>query len=105
MFSRQEAEELYEKYREGNRLIGKAYMGMEEEDLFPFEYSAEQKWTPDNEEMLEDIILFMGTSFLTLEQKLEKQLQEQKREIENLRDIIKHPVRRGFKKVKNKLKR
>lgn len=104
MFSRQEAEELYEKYREGNRLIGEAYMGMEKEDLFPFEYNAEQKWTPDNEEMLEDIILFMGTSYLTMEKKMERQLQEQKKEIDNLRDIIRHPVRRGFKKIKNKLR-
>lgn len=99
MFSEQEANSLYEKYREGNRLIAETYMGIED-DLFPFEYSAEQKWTPENEEMLEDIILFMGTSLL----RMEKEMQAQKREIEYLKGVIQHPLKRIGNKVKKKFK-
>ncbi|MDE6433813.1 MAG: hypothetical protein K2L07_06235 [Lachnospiraceae bacterium] len=103
MFSEPEALALFEKYREGNRLIAEKYMGMEG-DLFPFEYTAEEKWSPENGEMLEDIILFMGTSYLRMERKMEKELQEQKREIENLRNTMKHPVRWVLKKIKSKFR-
>lgn len=107
MFSRSEAEALYEKYREGNRLIAKNYMGIEE-DLFSFEYKAEEKWVPDNEEMLEDIILFMGTSLLQIEKnmqkKMEKELQSQRRQIERMKEELRHPVRHVGKKILKKFK-
>lgn len=102
MFSKQEAESLFEKHREGNRFIAEQYMGIED-DLFPYEYRAEEKWTPNNEEMLEDIILFMGTSLLQMEKKMEKELQAQKKQIEWLRGELKHPIRHIGKKILKKL--
>lgn len=107
MFSKQEALSMYEKYREGNRHIAAGYLGIED-DLFPFEYDAVQKWSPDNEEMLEDIVLFMGTSLLKLERQLQTQkqeLQEQKKEVAYLKSVIRHPVKRFGNKVKKKLRR
>ena len=99
MFSKSEANSLYEKYREGNQLVALEYMG-KKEDLFSFEYDAEQKWSPQNEEMLEDIILFMGTSLL----RMDKELKAQKKEIESLKKKLEHPVKTLGKKVGNKLK-
>lgn len=106
MYSQSEARELYEKYREGNRLIAEEYMGRNG-DLFSFEYDAEQKWSPQNAEMLEDIILFMGTSLMQMEREIRRQEQEikaQKKEMENFKKKLVHPVRTIRNKVKNKLK-
>lgn len=104
MFSKPEASAFFEKYREGNRLTAERYIGMEE-DLFPFEYTAEEKWSPENEEMLEDIILFMGTSLLRMERKMEQELQESRKEIEYLRNSIRHPAKWVQTKVKNKCRK
>lgn len=106
MYSQSEANELYEKYREGNQLIAKEYMG-KDGDLFPFQYNAEQKWTLQNEEMLEDIILFMGTSLMEMERKIKTQEQEikaQKKELEDFKRKVAHPVRTIVKRIKNRLK-
>lgn len=100
MFSKEEMEEFWERYKEGNERIAKEYMG-KEGALFQYEYKAQEKWTPVNEEMTEDLILFMGQMIL----QMQRQILEQDRKIENLKDALKHPARtvvnKGLEKMKS----
>lgn len=95
MYSEDEAISFYETYRESNGRVAMEYL-QEEGDLFDFTYTAQQKWSPNNEEMLEDLVLFMGNALIGIE----KELQAQKQEIEYIKNRITHPLQAVIRKIK-----
>lgn len=95
MYSEDEAVSFYETYRESNGRVALEYLH-EEGELFDFSYTARKKWSPDNEEMLEDLVLFMGNALI----RIEKELQAQKRETEYIKNRITHPVQAAIRKIK-----
>lgn len=93
MFSEEERTVFLTKYHEGNIQIAKEYLG--EEELFFPKDGKKKKWNPYDGYMLEDVILFFGSLALRMEQELKEQktqLKEQKRQINGIRNIIKHPI-------------
>ncbi|MDE5863507.1 MAG: hypothetical protein K2H34_04085, partial [Lachnospiraceae bacterium] len=65
MFSEEEDRKFLEKYQEGNAKIAREYLG-KDGALFNDVYRADGKWTPDNEQMIRDVIHFFGTTTLYL---------------------------------------
>ncbi|MDE5862721.1 MAG: hypothetical protein K2H34_00050 [Lachnospiraceae bacterium] len=94
MFSETEKMDFLERYREGNIRIAKEYLG--EEELFYCDKEERQKWNPENEYMLEDVILFVGS----LAMHMERELKEQKRQINGIRNVLKHPFTSIGRKIK-----
>lgn len=109
MFSQEEKQAFMDKYREGNAQIAREYLG-KDGDLFDDIYRAEGKWTPDNEQMIRDVIHFFGTTTLQLMnenkalekqcESLKKQLEVQKQHISNIRYKMRHPVKAVSEKMK-----
>ena len=93
MFSEAERTAFLAKYHEGNHRIAKEYLG--EEELFFPKGGKKEKWNPHDGYMMEDVILFFGSLALQMEQEIKEQkmeLKEQKRQINGIRNIIKHPI-------------
>ncbi len=93
MFSEAERTAFLAKYHEGNIRIAKEYLG--EEELFFPNVRKKKKWNPHDGYMMEDVILFFGSLALRMEKELKKQqaeLKEQKRQINGIRNIMKHPI-------------
>ncbi|MCM1498214.1 MAG: hypothetical protein NC124_07070 [Clostridium sp.] len=102
MFSQEEEQAFLDKYREGNAQIAQEYLG-KDGDLFDDIYRAEGKWTPDNEQMIRDIIHFFGTTTLQLmneNKALKEELEVQKRHISNIRYKMRHPVKAVSQKMR-----
>lgn len=94
MFSKEELNAFLAEYRDGNAKIAREYLG--EEELFSLSCKDKKKWNPDDGYMLEDVILFVGS--LALE--MEKELKEQKRQINGIRNMLKHPIGSIGRKIK-----
>lgn len=100
MFSEEETHKFLARYEEGNRRIAKEYLG--EDELFPDTYKAEGKWSVENDRIAEDIVKFVGTGFINLMQeneKLKKELAEQKKQHKQLKDMLKHPAKSVVRKL------
>ena len=114
MFSKEEAEEFLSKYEEENSRVVREYLGTEEE-LFDKGYKMQEKWSPDNPEMLESVIRFVGrlAIYQISEQEklkkenaeLKKMLQKHENWINRMKNIVKHPVKTAYRKTKNALKK
>lgn len=116
MFSKQEMKEFLSKCEEGNNKIAEEYLNGEK-TLFDNAYKAEEKWTPDNPTMMEDIVRFSGSVAIYLlkeNEELKYQLEELKSQIKKqnceaelqkddmnlLKYKLKHPFHTVGKKVK-----
>ncbi|MCM1497035.1 MAG: hypothetical protein NC124_01055 [Clostridium sp.] len=100
MFSETERAVFLAQYHEGNVRIAEEYLG--EEELFSPHAAKKNKWNPYDGYMLEDVILFFGSLALHMKKALkeqQKELQEQKRQMNRFRNIIKHPLDMIGKKI------
>lgn len=70
--SADERREFLKKYEEGNRKIAEKYLGREDGKLFREVESKKEKWTPDNPEMMEDVVRFLGEMILTQQKEINK---------------------------------
>lgn len=93
MFTKEERTAFLAEYQEGNTRIAKEYLG--EEELFSGGEQEKQKWSPEDGYMLEDVILLIGSLALYME----KELKEQKRQINGIRNVLKHPLGAIGKKI------
>ena len=101
MFSKEEQAAFLARYKDGNARVAKEYLGLD--DLFEYSYHAEKKWTRNNEELPEDIIKLFGSTTLYLLQevnRLQKELDEQNRHINNLRYKLRHPAKTIVQKMR-----
>ena len=121
MFSEQEMREFLSRCEEGNNKIVEEYLDGETK-LFDDTYKAEEKWTPDNPDMMTDIIRFSGSLAIYLlkeHEELKHQLAELKSQLKEhdlatdsrendtgfLNKKLKKPLTKVGKKVKNVLMR
>ena len=99
MFSQQEMLDFMSKYESGNNKIAKEYLNLDE-DLFQITYKAEEKWTPDNPTMTEDLVRFSGNLAIHLINKTEqleqelRQLQLQRCPLLRFKQFLKRIVKR-----------
>lgn len=114
MFSEEEMKVFLLKYEEENSKIAREYLGTEEE-LFEKTYKAKEKWGADNPEMLQSVIRFMGRLAIydiNEHEKLKKEnaelkemIKKQQRYREHMENIMNHPFKAVYKKIKNVSKR
>lgn len=111
VFSREEASAFVSSFEEGNQKIAKEYLSEQgERPLFSHEFKDTIKWERDNPYFLEDIIRFIGESDIILLHKMEEQQRKQeaeirklKKELNDLKDTMKHPVRFFFRALRQKV--
>lgn len=96
MFSEAERTAFLAKYHEGNLRIAKEYLG--EEELFFPKAGEKKKWNPHDGYMMEDVILFFGSLAL----QMDREIKEQKRQINGIRNIMKHPIGAIGRKIFNR---
>ena len=104
MYSEEEAEAFYNKYRGQNQKVAFKYLGIDT-DLFEFQYTAEKKWTRENEEMLEDMLFFMTQESISLRREIQTanaQLKQQQKELDSLKRLLRHPLKTIGKKLMKK---
>ena len=103
MFSAEEDAAFMQQFEEGNDKIAKEYMHRDE-PMFQPAKSSQEKWTANNEQMVEDVVRFFGTITLQLmreNEELKAELKTQKQHINNIRFKMQHPA----KAIMNKIKR
>lgn len=80
MFSEQETREFLLKCEDGNNKIVEEYLTGEKK-LFDDAYNAEEKWSPKNPTMMEDIVRLSGSVAIYLlkeNEKLRRQIEQVK---------------------------
>lgn len=103
MFSAEEDAAFMQQFAEGNDKIAKEYMHRDE-PMFQPAKNSQEKWTANNEQMVEDVVRFFGTITLQLmreNEELKAELKTQKQHINNIRFKMQHPA----KAIMNKIKR
>ena len=95
MFSQEEQKEVWKKYEKSNESVRKAYFPKNQE-LFTDTLTSHPRWTKDNPQMQEDIILYFGTMLLQQQREhmqfqkdVQERLQDQEEQIKQLQTIIK----------------
>lgn len=109
MFSEKEALAFFEKYRKSNHMVAKHYLGMED-DLFEFSYKADKKWSRQNEDMLNDVVLFSAKEFIALQNNIDainkdmnQRLDQQQKQINYILNILQHPFQTIQRKIKKRM--
>lgn len=97
MFSKEEAQEFMERYREENSIVSDLFFDGEE--LFEMNWKDIPKWEKDNPHMQDDMIRFMGACCMQLIDDNRKL----KEEIKELKAMIRHPFK-GIGKRQTKRK-
>lgn len=95
MFSQEEQKSVWKKYEKSNESVRKAYFPKDQE-LFTDTLTSHPRWTKDNPQMQEDIILYFGTMLLQQQREhmqfqkdVQERLQDQEEQIKQLQTIIK----------------
>lgn len=103
MFSKEEAEALLEKYKEGNQKIAEEYI-QDGEALFDDTIADLPKYNRRNEYMIDDVIRFAALSISQLRKEndaLGKEVDKLGREIGNLKSMLRHPGKTILKKIRH----
>lgn len=100
MFSPEETAEFLEIYEEGNQKIVQEYLLEGDAPLFHTDIKDVPKWEKDNPYMQADVIRFIGETDLLLFRKIEEENAKLRRELNELKDMLKHPGRAVFRKIK-----
>lgn len=103
VFSPEETAEFLEKYEEGNGKIVREYLGEEDVPLFHTDIKDSPKWERDNPYMQADIIRFIGETDLLLLRKMEEENAKLRKELKELKDMLRHPAKAVFRKIKNRV--
>lgn len=82
MFSEEEQKKIWEKYKKSNTELKEKYFP-DEESLFEMKTSTLEKWIPDNEDMLSDIVIYFGALAVRQQEDTEK-LREQIKELNQI---------------------
>lgn len=95
MFSQEEQKAVWKKYEKSNESVKKAYFPKDQE-LFTDTLTSHPRWTKDNPQMQEDIVLYFGTMLLQQQREhmqfqkdVQERLQDQEEQIKQLQTIIK----------------
>ncbi len=99
MFSEDEAKEFMEHYHKENCRVAKKYFG--EEELFSLEIKAVPKWEKDNPNMQDDIIRFMGLTFMYFLEE-NREIRKELHTLKLFRKKIRHPIRTIEEKMSNR---
>lgn len=111
MMSYKQRKELYEKFRESNRSLNKKLTG-EDGELFTLDEKEEVEWEKDNPYMIDDVIRFIGSTTLFLQEEIEqlktenKQLKEEMKQLKkDCHRTITYRLRTFYYKVKRKFRK
>ena len=95
MFSQEEQKEVWKKYEKSNESVRKEFFPKDQE-LFTDTLTNHPRWTKDNPQMQEDIILYFGTMLLQQQREhmqfqkdVQERIQNQEEQIRQLQAIIK----------------
>lgn len=102
MFSTEEDMAFMQQFAEGNDKIAKEYMHRDA-PMFQPAKNSQQKWSANNEQMVEDVVRFFGTITLQLlreNEELKAELKTQKQHINNIRFKMQHPAKAIINKIR-----
>ena len=91
-----------QQFAEGNDKIAKEYMHRDA-PMFQPAKNSQQKWSANNEQMVEDVVRFFGTITLQLlreNEELKAELKTQKQHINNIRFKMQHPAKAIINKIR-----
>lgn len=108
MLSKEELQQFLKKYEEGNYRVAEKYM-KEEGPLFSDKIKDLPKWSPQNEGMLEEVILFFSKFMIDLKRTndlqknqikdLKTELRKTETEFKVFQNKVRHPFRTILKRI------
>lgn len=108
MLSKEELQQFLKKYEEGNYRVAEKYM-KEEGPLFSDKIKDLPKWSPQNEGMLEEVILFFSKFMIDLKRTndlqknqikdLQTELRKTETEFKMFQNKVRHPFRTILKRI------
>ena len=104
MLSKEELQQFLKKYEEGNYRVAEKYM-KEEGPLFSDKIKDLPKWSPQNEGMLEEVILFFSKFMIDLKRTNDlqknqiKDLKTERRKTETEFKVFQNKVRHPFRTI------
>lgn len=113
MFSPEEIRSILDKYHDGNEKIAQQYL-KDGKELFDDTVEELPKWEKENQEMYDDILHFVTRSMAEMRSEMYREMRSEMyreirreneachKEINELKEKIKHPIRTVYKRVVKK---